>query len=307
MLPPNHFPDAVNSAFNLHNDAYDLWREQKLAYSKPQLSDLLVEIRDPLQLSAAEKAAIGERCAHYNMAIYQLQNTQMQDKALVHELGKQFAMENLDSNLRADEDSVSSLEVRSQTGNQYIPYTNKALSWHTDGYYNVIDKQVFGIIMHCVRPAAEGGINSLLNPEEIYIKLRDQSPAYIEALMHPQAMTIPDNIEAGNVIRAEQTGPVFMIKPEGGAGAGRLHMRFSARKRNIVWRDTTETKNAVAMINKLLADKANVFQIALQAGQGIICNNVLHNRSAFCDSDKQKRLMYRARYYDAVHQMKSEK
>ena len=85
--------------------------------------------------------------------------------------------------------------MRSQAGNQYIPYTNKALSWHTDGYYNVLDKQIFGIIMHCVRPAAEGGVNSLLNPENVYIALRDENPAYIEALMHPEAMTIPDNIE----------------------------------------------------------------------------------------------------------------
>ena len=55
-------------------------------------------------------------------------------------------MEKLDANLRSDEDSISSLEVREQNGNQYIPYTNKALSWHTDGYYNPLDKQIFGII-----------------------------------------------------------------------------------------------------------------------------------------------------------------
>jgi len=81
---------------------------------------------------------------------------------LVHALGKQLAMETLDANLRSDEDSVSSLQVRAQAGNQYIPYTNKALSWHTDGYYNPLDKQIFGIIMHCVRPAVAGGVNAWL-------------------------------------------------------------------------------------------------------------------------------------------------
>jgi alpha-ketoglutarate-dependent taurine dioxygenase len=113
--------------------------------------------------------------------------------------------------------------------------------------------------------------------------------------MHPQAMIIPDNVEAGKVIRAAQDGPVFRVKAD-----GRLHMRFSARKRNIVWRDDRDTHEAVEVINSYLADDNNCLMVKLEAGQGIICNNVLHNRSAFTDSDTQKRLLYRARYFDAV-------
>jgi hypothetical protein len=287
---------VTGSVFKLSNNAaYLPWREERMAVNKPALSDLLVTIENPYQLSEDEKAAIIERCKIFNMTIYQLRDPGIKDKSLVHALGKQLAMKNLDANIRADEDSVSSLEVREQSGNNYIPYTNKALSWHTDGYYNPLDKQIFGIIMHCVRPAFEGGMNSLLNPEYVYIALRDENPAYIEALMHPQAMTIPENAEAGKVIRKAQTGPVFMLKAD-----GRLHMRFSARKRNIIWRDTEETLAAVAMINELMADEKNVVEVTLKAGQGIICNNVLHNRSGFTDSESQKRLMYRARYYDAV-------
>jgi len=294
-------PIVVDCAFSSlnNNAAYLQWREEKLKYRKPALSDLLVQIKDPYQLSIDEKMAIVGRCERFNLAIYQLSNSASQDKSLVHALARQLGMENLDANLRADEDSVSSLEVRAQAGNQYIPYTNKALSWHTDGYYNSLDKQIFGFIMHCVRPAAEGGVNSLLNPENVYIRLRDENPAYIEALMHPDAMTIPENIEAGKVIRASQSGPVFIIKPD-----GRLHMRFSARKRNIIWRDTPQTANAVEMINSILADENNVLKVALKAHQGIICNNVLHNRSGFSDSENQKRLMYRARYFEAVTSFK---
>ncbi|RKZ58012.1 MAG: taurine catabolism dioxygenase TauD [Gammaproteobacteria bacterium] len=305
MSQPANKSAVVDSPFCLSNNAaYRQWREHRLCYRNPVMNDLLLEVADPYRLTDDEKAAIAERCEKYNMVIYQLSfidgQAGNQDKSLVHALGSQLAMENLDANLRSDEDSVSSLEVRAQSGNQYIPYTNKALSWHTDGYYNVLDKQIFAIIMHCVRPAAEGGVNSLLNPENVYIALRDENPAYIEALMHPEAMTILDNIEDGKVIRAAQTGPVFMVKPRVGSEAGRLHMRFSARKRNIIWRDTEDTAKAVDMINRLLADEENVFKVALKAGQGIICNNVLHNRSGFIDSETQKRLMYRARYYDAV-------
>ncbi len=282
--------------FDLSDEvAYQQWRLRVQRYQRPGLTDVLVEIDDPFQLTEYEKAAIITRCEHYNMVIYQLNDARIQDKALVHALGGQVLTGELDANLRADEDSVSSLEVRSQNGNQYIPYTNKALSWHTDGYYNHLDKQIFGIILHCVRPAEEGGVNCLLNPEAVYVALRDENPAYIEALMHPEAMIIPDNVEHGRVIRPAQSGPVFMLKPD-----GRLHMRFSARKRNIEWRNTPDTLAAVDMIKRLLADESNVLKVALRAGQGILCNNVLHNRSGFADSEARQRLMYRARFYKAV-------
>jgi alpha-ketoglutarate-dependent taurine dioxygenase len=302
IMPQQVTPSTVaDSPFNLSNEkTYKQWRDVKLRYTTPALTELTVAVNNPYQLSDNEKQAIIERCDCFNMAIYQLSDPEMQDKTLVLEIGKQLGMRHLDANLRADEDSVTSLQVSQQTGNQYIPYTNKALSWHTDGYYNHLDKQIFGIIMHCVTPADKGGINRLLNPENVYIKLRDENPAYIEALMHPEAMTIPDNVEAGEVIRAAQAGPVFLVKPPVGSGAGRLHMRFSARKRNIIWRDTEDTRKAVAMINQIMADDNNVVKLALKAGQGIICNNVLHNRSGFTDSESKKRLMYRARYYDAV-------
>jgi alpha-ketoglutarate-dependent taurine dioxygenase len=293
---------ASGSPFNLaDNEFYNRWREKRLRYNSPILDDLFVDIENPYQLSTDEKFAIMERCDRFNMVIYRLSDVNLQHKTLVHALGQQLGLAHLDANLRADEDSVSSLEVREQAGNQYIPYTNKALSWHTDGYYNPLDKQIFAIIMHCVRPAVTGGENFLLNPENVYIALRDENPAYIEALMHPEAMTIPENIESGEIIRDAQTGPVFMVRHgKDQAEAGRLHMRFSARKRNIIWRDTDETYRAVEMINRLLADTENVVKVALTAGQGIICNNVLHNRTGFADSEDQKRLIYRARYYDAV-------
>lgn len=292
---------SESSPFHLENKrAFEIWRDDKQTYDNLILSDLLVKVADPYKLSPDEIAAIRQNCNHYNMAVYQIDDASLEDKSLVHALGEQLSLVSLDANLRADEDSVSSLEVRSQSGNQYIPYTNKALSWHTDGYYNALDKQIYAIVMHCVRPAAEGGINSLLNHEKVYIALRNENPAYIEALMHPNAMTIPDNVEAGKVIRAAQSGPVFMVKAAVGSEAGRLHMRFSARKRNIVWRNTPETLEAVDMINGLMADDEFVFKVGLKAGQGIVCNNVLHNRSGFTDSETQQRLLYRARFYDAV-------
>lgn len=287
-------PDTEASPFDLTDSSmYGSWRENKLVFEKPLLSDVRVSIDDPYRLGDTEKHAILKRCTNYNLSIYELNDVTVTDKSLVRAMGEQLDLLRLDANLRSDEDSVSSLEVKAQAGNMYIPYTDKPLSWHTDGYYNTLDNQINTIVMHCASPAADGGITSLLDHEILYIKLRDENPDYIQALMHPQAMTIPDNLEAGKVIRAEQAGPVFSLKPD-----GRLHMRFSARKRNIIWRDTDETHAAVAMINEYMADENNILKVALQAGQGVICNNVLHNRSGFIDSETQKRLLYRARFYD---------
>ncbi|MCK4704770.1 MAG: TauD/TfdA family dioxygenase [Gammaproteobacteria bacterium] len=275
---------------------YEIWRQSKLNALPNSIEALKVEIEDPYSLKAEEITAIAQRCAVFGVAIYQLRDVSQQDKTLVHQLGRQLGLQSLDGNLRSDEDNVSSLQVRPQQGNQYIPYTNKPLSWHTDGYYNASDKQIRAIIMHCVRPAAEGGVNSLLDHEMLYIYLRDENPLWIEALMHPQAMTIPANIEEGKEIRDAVTGPVFSVDKM----SGRLHMRYSARKRNIEWRDDVLTQQAVERINELLADESITLKYRLNAGEGIVCNNVLHNRTGFEDSATQKRLIFRARYYDHI-------
>jgi alpha-ketoglutarate-dependent taurine dioxygenase len=278
------------------SEAYEHWKNDKLVNYPSDVEQIIVRLEDPYELKASEKAEIARLCSLCNVAIYQIADTSQNDKSLVHELGKQFGLRHLDSNLRADEDSVTSLQVRDQTGNQYIPYTNKPLSWHTDGYYNEMDQQIRAIIMHCVNPASEGGENGLLDHEMLYIRLRDENPAWIEALMHPAAMTIPPNIEQGEEIRGAQAGPVFSVDESSGS----LHMRYSARKRNIEWRDDPVTLEAATRITELLEDESMVFRHQLQAGQGVICNNILHNRTVFSEMAGQKRLMYRARYYDRI-------
>lgn len=297
----HHLHDSTlpaTSPFNLdHNGPYRVWREQKLDRIAADAESLLVPIENPLQLSAAEKAAIVSRCRENNMAIYKVSDiARSESKQLVHALGLQLGLRRLDNNLRADEDDITSLQVVEQHGNAYIPYTSRPLSWHTDGYYNRLENQVRGIIMYCVRPAAEGGVNGLLDPELLYIELRDENPDYIRTLMQPRAMTIPPNVEQGEQIRGARSGPVFSIDPV----TASLHMRYSARKRNIEWHDDELTRDAAALISEILTDQRNVISYRLQAGEGIVCNNVLHNRTGFSDDESRPRLLYRARYYDRV-------
>ncbi len=288
---------SSDSPFSLDNaEAYQRWRQQKLE-QRPGVADLIVALENPFQLNALEKSRVQDLCRRCNVAIYKVSNNyQSTDKELVHELGLQFGLSHLDDNLRADEDDITSLTVTEQQGNQYIPYTNRPLSWHTDGYYNSPQHQVRGFILHCAQPAAEGGENSLIDHELVYLRLRDENPAYIQALMHPEAMTIPPNVDAGTEIRSACIGPVFSID----AQSGSLHMRYSARKRNIEWRDDELTRETADLISEILDIDDLAYKYRLKAGEGVICNNILHKRSGFNDSQDEKRLMYRARYYDRV-------
>jgi alpha-ketoglutarate-dependent taurine dioxygenase len=77
-------------------------------------------------------------------------------------------------------------------------------------------------------------------------------------------------------------------------------MRYSARKRNIEWRDDELTREAADLISEILDIDDLAYRYRLKAGEGVICNNILHKRSGFSDSPDEKRLMYRARYYDRV-------
>ena len=150
------------------------------------------------------------------------------------------------------------------------------------------------MLLHCVRPASDGGLNQLLDHDIIYIQLRDESPDYIQALMRIDAMTIPANIENGAELRPEVTGPVFSITPEGG-----LHMRYTHRKRSIRWRDDPVTRAAVSFLGTLLTpDNPYCFEGKLQSGQGLISTNVLHTRTGF--GGNSRRLLYRARYFDPI-------
>ncbi len=284
------------AAYNLDDRvAYEEWRDWKLGQGTPTVADLEVRV-DSTDPGGGDIDAIRDRCERYNLALYRTQPVGDDARSLVRRLGAALGLHRLDNNLRAGEDSISSIEVREQQGNRYIPYTDKPLSWHTDGYYNRLSEQVYAIIMHCEQPAARGGESYLLDHELVYIRLRDENPDYVRALMHPEVMTIPGNVESGVEIRAAQTGPVFSLH----RSSGRLHMRFSARQRNIVWRDDPLVREAVSRIHSILASGEGVVHLVLQAGQGVICNNVLHNRTAFVDSGGFKRRLLRARFFDRI-------
>jgi alpha-ketoglutarate-dependent taurine dioxygenase len=155
---------------------------------------------------------------------------------------------------------------------------------------------VHGLLLHCVESAETGGENQLMDHEIAYILLRDEDPEHIRALMAPDAMTIPPRLEDGAVARAAQPGPVFAVYPD-----GHLHMRYTARTVSIEWKNDPATQAAVAALERILAGPSPyIFRGRLEPGMGLVCNNVLHDRAAFTETDTRKRLLYRARYFDRV-------
>ncbi|MGD9785027.1 MAG: TauD/TfdA family dioxygenase [Hyphomicrobiaceae bacterium] len=213
--------------------------------------------------------------------------------------GDGFGLKVSEDHRSAGEDGIVAIEVTEAPSKRgFIPYTRKALSWHTDGYYNPPEETIRGMLLHCVRPARSGGVNALFDPEIAYMRLRDRDPALVAALMHPEAMSIPEAVEEDGSVRPVSVGPVFIIDPR----TGSLTMRYTARARNVVWRDDEDTRRAVAALADILADESDefMFRYRLEAGEGLISNNVLHTRTAFENEDDAGRLLYRVRYRQRV-------
>ncbi|MHB1051588.1 MAG: TauD/TfdA family dioxygenase [Thiobacillus sp.] len=288
------------SPFDLSNESgYRVWRKSKLAAYPRSVDELIVTLNDPRHVRADEMAALATCCARSNMVIYHAPNHPPADKSFPHQLAAQLGLVRLEGNYLSDEDGLSSItpaQTESGGRGEFIPYTNKSINWHTDGYYNALDRRILGMTLHCAQDAESGGDNALLDHEIVYIQLRDINPDYIVALMQPDAMTIPARMDEDNVARAEQSGPVFAVDPE----QGFLSMRYTARTRSIVWKDDAITRAAVKTLADILASSEYVLTAHLRPGMGLLCNNVLHTRSAFTDSPEHRRLLYRGRYYDRL-------
>ncbi len=295
----------IDSPFHPDNEAgYRAWRTAKLADYPTRGEELIVAVADPRHLTDAEHAALWQRIAKANMAVYATSLGEAEDKEGPRRLSAQFGLTHLDANWLADEDGISSLTPRDEDAGggkrgDYIPYTHHRIRWHTDGYYNPPERRIFAMTLHCVRQADEGGENELLDHELAYIALRDADPAHIRALMAEDAMTIPARIDETGVARADEIGPALCVHE------GLLHLRYTARTKSIAWKEDAATQAALAFLEDWLASRPmGHFSLRLAPGMGLICNNVLHTRSGFTDRPEHRRLLYRARYHDHLRNLR---
>ena len=279
--------------------AYRHWRDLKLESLPTSIDMLRVHISDPERPGEDELAALTRRCRDFGFAVFRFDRPLSQPESQLAALGRHLGLRHLDRNLCAEDSGITAVTVKeSGAGKPYIPYSNRPLSWHTDGYYNPPQRQIRAWLLYCQQDAAEGGANEILDPELAYIKIRDRDPDLIHALMAEDVLTIPANREGGEEIRTDQSGPVFSFLPQ-----GQLHMRYSARQRNVIWKDDAPSRRAAAALRDLFSEAGDlIFRYRLRPGEGLISNNALHRRDGFRDDEQggRKRLFFRARYYDRI-------
>ena len=256
-----------------------------------------VEIADPYRLRMAERDAIADRCARFNLALYRFARARTDPDAL-SAFASAMGLERRDRTLGADRRGIASVRVlRNTPGPEMIPFTSRALNWHTDGYYNAPGQSVRAVVMHCAAPAASGGETTLLDPDLVHAAMHEQDPLLVEALAHPRAMTIPEHEADGALVRPARTGPVFRFLGD----PPHLLMRYTMRTRSIRWRSTPATARAVAALEATIASlSAHHVRVRFEAGEGVICNNVLHRRAAFVDDQGARRVMLRIRSFEPV-------
>ena len=252
-----------------------------------------VDIVDPTTLNHQELAKLRERVAVANFAHYRC--AQAVNDTAVLALCHQVGLKNLHQSVVTA--GLTKIEVSPGSKARYIPYTNSELNWHTDGYYYPETYPVRAMLLHCVRPALEGGATELINHEIVYALLAQTHPDYVAALSQADVMTIPANSQAPDGPRQAQSGPVFW------QDSGRIYMRYTTRRHNIQWRQDPLSHEAVEALAEILRQRTDlVFHRQLGPSEGVLSNNTPHRREPFQDSTERGRgrLFYRGRFHDNI-------
>ncbi len=284
--------------FNGRSADYLHWRDQRLqqqAHTDSAPISLSPSLHDPDDKSALIK--ICSQVADQGFAIYQWTEASQDPDHDVKHLHQRLSLQSFDHGVVHEGDGLSLLtDLSGSTQGRFIPYTSRAMSWHTDGYYNTMDQSLGCFTLHCINPAQSGGALTLLDHQLILIALHDQNSELVELLSHPQAMALPANQDDLGHNRPTRHSPVLFVRTDGTPGA-----HFTTRSKNIQWR-TPETLQAATQMKQVIDHQHNWhFQIKLASGQGIITRNILHRREAYTDHPDKPRKMLRGRYLQTPH------
>jgi hypothetical protein len=290
---------TVPHQFNGRSLDYLLWRDHRLQLqhagngaTKTLISPALDDPDDAQALRI-----LCDRVQDFGFALYQWHSDSDDPNRDVMTLHRHLSLQAHDRGVVQEADGLSLLTDLSGTAQgRFVPYTSRAMGWHTDGYYNAMDQSLRCFTLHCISPAQSGGALTLLDNRLMLIALFDADPELVALLSHPQAMSIPGNRDELGHDRPTRYSPVLFIRADGTPGA-----HFTTRTRHIAWRNAATQEAATAM--KSLIDQHADWHcsIRLQAGQGVITRNVLHRREAYTDHPDKPRKMLRGRYLQSPH------
>ncbi len=274
---------------------YLQWRDNHLRLNIGAQNFSPIEISPTLNQSADDKAIV-KLCSQvhdFGYASYQWNAPSENIAADVQRLHTKLSLDNHDSGIVTESSGLSLLQDMTGTSQgKFIPYTARAMGWHTDGYYNAPACALRCFTLHAINQAASGGTLSLVDDRMLLIRLYDQNPDIVTLLTDAQAMTIPGNKDELGHNRPARTTAVFFNHADGTLGT-----HFTTRKSNIHWK-TPDTRHAALCAARLIEDSPDLHhKVRLEAGQGIIARNILHRREAFTDDKSQEpRQMLRGRY-----------
>ena len=273
--------------FTVKSAEFLRWAEEKEKNIPQNTDGIIVNIHNINNVKISEIAKIKETINKYNSCIYS-SKVALKTNTNLLKFAESVGMRTYDCN-NIESNEISTITPLQNNKINYIPYTDKSLNWHTDGYYD--KKSIFSWLLHCVNPATEGGENFLLDHELVlreYIFGNDD----IDDLMAGDALTIP---ESKDTSRSEISTYVFSFKNQ----YKKLHMRFSMRKDNIG--TSPKANSAMTKLREIIENDCAKYSLTykLQKNEGIITNNILHGREAFKD-DKVKRKLLRIRSYERL-------
>ena len=275
----------MNILLNTIED-YKRWKDKKLESFTSNLDHLTVHISNPNSVSKPEKNKVISLIDSNSMAFFNIDNINYRDKLSIKKFAFQIGLSDYELDSQSDDDGLTEITEHEHNNkiSEYIPYTTKELNWHTDGYYNTRDNSILSWLLFCDTPSKKGGVNTYLDHEISYI-LFNESSGKIKDLMLETACCIPENILTK---RKEVHNPVYMFDNE------KLHMKFSMRKKNIIWNDAS--LEAINILKSIINDSFEYHVTKkFTEGEGVITNNVIHKRTAFTNSENKNRLLYRLR------------
>jgi alpha-ketoglutarate-dependent taurine dioxygenase len=275
----------MNILTNTKED-YKRWKDKKLESFTSNLDHLTVHISNPNSVSKPEKNKVISLIDSNSMAFFNIDNINYRDKLSIKKFAFQIGLSDYELDSQSDDDGLTEITEHEHNNkiSEYIPYTTKELNWHTDGYYNTRDNSILSWLLFCDTPSKKGGVNTYLDHEISYI-LFNESSGKIKDLMLETACCIPENILTK---RKEVHNPVYMFDNE------KLHMKFSMRKKNIIWNDAS--LEAINILKSIINDSFEYHVTKkFTEGEGVITNNVIHKRTAFTNSENKNRLLYRLR------------
>ena len=275
----------MNILLNTKED-YKRWKDKKLESFTRNIDHLTVHISNPNSVSKPEKNKVISLLRSNNLAFFNIDNISYKDKSSIKRFAFQIGLGDYEFDSRSDDGGLTEIKEHKHNDkiSEYIPYTTKELNWHTDGYYNTKDNSILSWLLFCNTQSEKGGVNKYLDHEISYILFNDISNK-IKDLMLENTCCIPENLMTR---RKEVLNPVYMFDDE------KLHMKFSMRKKNIIWNDAS--LRAINILKSIIEDSSEYHITKKFAeGEGVITNNVIHKRTAFTNSENKNRLLYRLR------------